>query len=470
MSVQSQVNPRLAALTEAGHERVAGPDPPLADRGRRAAAPDRRGLAARRDLQPGDLREGDPRLARLRRRARRSWPARASTREIYRDIAIHDVQLAADVMRPVHDRTDGADGFVSIEVAPRLARDTEGTLEQARMYWERVDRPNVMIKIPGTDEGLPAIEQAIYEGINVNVTLLFSVEAYDEGGRGLHPRPGAPPRRGPATSTCTRSPRSSSRAWTPRSTSAWRSWAAATCRARPPWPTRAPPTSASSDLRRRALRRRCARPARRCSARCGRRPASRTRPTPRRSTSTSWSAPHTVNTMPMPTLLAARRAQRDHRRRRPTRTRRPSSTRWPRPASTWTTSPTSCCEEGIDAFGGRWSSCSPASRTSARRSSPGARRRSSSVLPDELEPAIAEVGQRARSPRASPSASGARTTRCGARPAQPEVANRLGWLTISEPMLEHAADLRRVRGGAARPTGSPTPRCWAWAARRWGRR
>ena len=99
-------------------------------------------------------------------------------REIYRRIAVKDIQLAADLLRPVWEETGGDDGFVSLEVAPRLARDTEGTLEQARMYWRRVDRPNVMIKIPGTDEGVPAIEQAVYEGINVNVTLLFSVEAY----------------------------------------------------------------------------------------------------------------------------------------------------------------------------------------------------------------------------------------------------------------------------------------------------
>src|SRR3954468_5081748 len=100
--------------------------------------------------------------------------------EIYERIAIQDVQMAADVLRPVYDELDGADGYVSLEVMPDLAHDTEGTLAQAREYWQRVDRPNVMIKIPGTPEGLPAIEQAIYEGINVNVTLLFSVDAYAE--------------------------------------------------------------------------------------------------------------------------------------------------------------------------------------------------------------------------------------------------------------------------------------------------
>ena len=102
-----------------------------------------------------------------------------SAREVYRRLAVKDVQLAADVLRPVYDETGGADGYVSLEVAPRLAHDTEGTLEQARMYWELVDRPNLMIKIPATDEGIPAIEEALYEGLNVNVTLLFAVSYYE---------------------------------------------------------------------------------------------------------------------------------------------------------------------------------------------------------------------------------------------------------------------------------------------------
>ena len=99
-------------------------------------------------------------------------------RQIYEEIAIKDVQLACDVLRPVWDEAGGADGFVSLEVEPAFAHDTDATLAQARDFWKRVDRPNLMIKIPGTDEGVPAIEEAISEGINVNVTLLFSVESY----------------------------------------------------------------------------------------------------------------------------------------------------------------------------------------------------------------------------------------------------------------------------------------------------
>ncbi|MEJ7798062.1 MAG: bifunctional transaldolase/phosoglucose isomerase [Solirubrobacteraceae bacterium] len=100
------------------------------------------------------------------------------TRSVYQDIVIQDVQEAADELRCVHDELAGADGFVSLEVDPDLAFDTERTITQAREYWARVERPNAMIKIPGTPECLPAIEQAIFEGINVNVTLLFAVEAY----------------------------------------------------------------------------------------------------------------------------------------------------------------------------------------------------------------------------------------------------------------------------------------------------
>ncbi len=98
---------------------------------------------------------------------------------IYLNLAIKDVQMACDVLRGVWEDTDGADGFVSLEVEPALAHDTDATLNQARELWKEVDRPNVMIKIPGTVAGLSAIEDAIADGINVNVTLLFSVESYE---------------------------------------------------------------------------------------------------------------------------------------------------------------------------------------------------------------------------------------------------------------------------------------------------
>ncbi len=98
--------------------------------------------------------------------------------QIYWTLAIEDVQDAADVLRPVWERSGGVDGYVSLEVAPNVARDTEATLAMARDLWTRCDRPNVMIKIPGTPEGVPAIRAAIAEGININVTLLFSLDAW----------------------------------------------------------------------------------------------------------------------------------------------------------------------------------------------------------------------------------------------------------------------------------------------------
>ena len=102
----------------------------------------------------------------------------ADGRETYRAMVVRDVQAACDVFRPVWEQTDHVDGYVSLEVEPDLASDTEGTITAARYYWERVDRPNVMIKIPATPAGVPAIRDAIAEGINVNVTLMFSVDIY----------------------------------------------------------------------------------------------------------------------------------------------------------------------------------------------------------------------------------------------------------------------------------------------------
>jgi transaldolase/glucose-6-phosphate isomerase len=99
--------------------------------------------------------------------------------EIYDKLAVRDVQLAADVLIDVHRESGGRDGFVSLEVAPDIAHDRERTTEAARTYWQALSRPNVLIKIPGTPEGVGAIEDSIYEGINVNVTLLFAVSAYE---------------------------------------------------------------------------------------------------------------------------------------------------------------------------------------------------------------------------------------------------------------------------------------------------
>ena len=97
---------------------------------------------------------------------------------IYQTLTIADIQEALDLFRPTYDRLNGGDGFVSLEVSPYLAHETEGTTREAKLLWEKLGRPNAMIKIPGTPEGLAAIEESLASGINVNVTLLFSVDAY----------------------------------------------------------------------------------------------------------------------------------------------------------------------------------------------------------------------------------------------------------------------------------------------------
>ena len=94
-------------------------------------------------------------------------------------LAVEDIRMAADILAPVHERTAGADGFVSLEVSPHLAADTDGTVDEARRLWRAVDRPNVMIKVPATRQGIGAIATLIGEGINVNATLMFSLGHYE---------------------------------------------------------------------------------------------------------------------------------------------------------------------------------------------------------------------------------------------------------------------------------------------------
>lgn len=106
--------------------------------------------------------------------------AELDARSIFERLAVVDIREAADALRPVYDRTEGLDGYVSLEVSPSLAFDAEGTVEEARRLWQAVDRKNLMIKVPGTPPGLAAIEQLISEGINVNVTLIFARSAYQD--------------------------------------------------------------------------------------------------------------------------------------------------------------------------------------------------------------------------------------------------------------------------------------------------
>lgn len=100
------------------------------------------------------------------------------TYKIYESLVFKDIRDACDILRPVYEASNGLDGYVSIEVPPTIAHDTEATIVEARRYFQEIGRENVMIKIPGTEPGLPAVEQVISEGINVNITLLFSVQSY----------------------------------------------------------------------------------------------------------------------------------------------------------------------------------------------------------------------------------------------------------------------------------------------------
>ena len=101
-----------------------------------------------------------------------------SVNDIYEDLVVSDIRAAADLLRPAYDKSGGVDGYASLEVNPHLAHDTEGTVEQASRFFRTLDRPNVLIKVPATPEGVPAIRRLIGQGVNVNVTLIFSLEAY----------------------------------------------------------------------------------------------------------------------------------------------------------------------------------------------------------------------------------------------------------------------------------------------------
>ncbi|RSN02474.1 transaldolase [Nonomuraea sp. WAC 01424] len=132
------------------------------------------GVTSNPTIFAGALSKGDAYNAQLHDLAVRG----VTVEEAVRAITTYDIRWAADVLRPVYDSTGGVDGRVSLEVDPRLARESEKTVAEARALWWMVDRPNLFIKIPATLEGLPAITQALSEGISVNVTLIFSLERY----------------------------------------------------------------------------------------------------------------------------------------------------------------------------------------------------------------------------------------------------------------------------------------------------
>ncbi|MDP9236839.1 MAG: transaldolase [Chloroflexota bacterium] len=102
------------------------------------------------------------------------------TRELFEQIAITEIQHAADILRPVFDASDSGDGYVSIEVSPEKAFDTQGTIDEAKRWWKNIDRPNLLVKIPATTEGVPAIEECLFAGVNINITLIFALSFYEQ--------------------------------------------------------------------------------------------------------------------------------------------------------------------------------------------------------------------------------------------------------------------------------------------------
>jgi transaldolase len=134
-----------------------------------------RGMTANPSIFQAAIAAGDDYDETIKRLVR----AGAEPNTIYETIAVEDIQTACDQFRAVYDAAEGHDGLVSLEVSPALAYDTQGTINEARRLWKWVDRPNLMIKVPGLPPGVPAIETLLAEGINVNVTLLFAIEAYE---------------------------------------------------------------------------------------------------------------------------------------------------------------------------------------------------------------------------------------------------------------------------------------------------
>jgi transaldolase/glucose-6-phosphate isomerase len=358
--------------------------------------------------------------------------------EIYLNLAIKDVQMACDVMRPVWDGAGGADGFVSLEVEPAVAFDTDATLEQARELWKRVDRPNVMIKIPATDEGLPAIEDAIADGINVNVTLLFKVESYEAVAeryvRGLERRKESGEDLGIHSVASFFVSRVDSEV-DKRLTDLGREdlhGTAAVANAR----------AAYMSFKRIFEGERFAELA--AAGAPVQRPlwastGVKNPKYPETKYVEELVAPHTVNTMPMPTLLAAAEhlevngSTADH-------DPSPQLEALEEAGIDMSDVTDKLLRDGIAAFVTPFDKLIAGVESSKEAAIIGRPPTIESSIPDDLEPMIAECVKRSVEEGVARRTWRKDETLWGG-PGVAEIANRLGWLTISEPMLEHAGDL-----------------------------
>ena len=429
-----------------------------------------RGLAARRDLQPGDLREGDPRLARTTTSSSRQLAARgqAHAREIYRRDG--RPRRPGGLRRPAPGL--GRDRTAPTATSRSRSTPTSPTTPRARSSrrastGSRVDRPNLMIKIPGTDEGSRRSSRRSTRASTSTSRCCSASRPTSAVAEALHPRPGAPPGRGQAARPPLRRVASSSRAWTPRSTSASRRSATRSCRAAPAWPTRAPPTSASSEIfdgERFAALREAGAPVQRPLW-----------------ASTGVKNPHYPDTMYVDGLVAPRHRQHDadgdarwpppSTARSPARpptqdpTRGPEALRRGR-ASTSTTSPTSCCATASTRSSTPMEKLLAGDRGQARgdRHRPPAdhrRRRSPTSSSRRRRPH--QAGRRGRR-RAADLAQGRR--RSGAPPGSRRSANRLGWLDDRRRRCSRTLDDLEAFAEEVAPRATPTPCCSAWAARR----
>jgi len=438
MSVQQSVNERLAALTEAGTsiwlDQIRRNLIESGELERLVQEDSLRGVTSNPAIFEKAILGSDDYDEEIKQAAEDGL----SSKDIYERIAVKDVQLGADVMRQVWDATGGDDGFVSLEVSPDVANDTDATLAEARDFWQRVDRPNVMIKIPGTEAGVPAIEDAIADGININVTLLFSVEAYERVAeayiRGLERRLEA------GESVEVRSVASffvsrvdsevDKRLEQAGNTELQGTAAVANARA-----AYAKFKEIFEGDRFAKLRDAGAAVQRPLWASTG----VKNPHYPDTKYVDSLVAPHTVNTMPMPTLLAAaERAEITGA----TADQDPSGDlRKLADAGIDMDDVTDqLLREGIDSFIKSLDGLLDGVEQVREAIIIGRPATIKSSISDDLEPPIAEKGREARADNVAQRVWRKDDTLWGDAGA-PEVADRLGWLTISEPMLEEAADL-----------------------------
>ena len=363
-----------------------------------------------------------------------------SARDIYDEIAILDVQMACDVLRGLWEESDHADGFVSLEVEPDFAHNTEATIKQAREYWERVDRTNLLIKIPGTDAGVPAIEETIASGINVNVTLLFSVESYmaiaEAYIRGMERRREAGESldvHSVASFFVSRVDTEVDKRLADLGKEDLRG-IAAVANARAAY-------MKFKELfygeRYDALREAGAPVQRPLWASTGVKDPRY----PETKYVDSLVAPDTVNTMPMPTLLACAE---ELEVTGPTADQDPSADldRLAEAGIDMGDVTKTLLQQGIDKFVEPFDDLIAGIEVAREGIVTGRPKTISSVIPDELEPPIIERVQTAER-EGIVRRVWARDEALWGGPGVAEIGNRLGWLTISDKMLEHAAELSR---------------------------